>query len=298
MLLEYDSLPDEAFLKVIRMKDIRRARILTPKEVSEKGLGNRDVMLESPLGYAEYITRSDLVKYFKYPNGKRIQLIRWMKGKKYIVVADDNRLMYAMYIPAEYQVKIDRAEREVIVNKDGKSHYIVCLSDANDSIDRRYAFVLPSDIFRKMFRYANLQDVEAFINGGISSRAVKNNADKEIDFGTPAVETKAEPKVEPKVETKVERVRTEQANPADQKVVKYTAIGKITENGKVTGFVLQSLETSEVVYLDKLRTMELCRAKLVNNLGIRELNGKFYIHGVGIRIEELPDYSFQLQRNF
>lgn len=294
MLLEYDSLPDKAFLKVIRMKDIRRARILTPKEVSEKGLGNRDVMLESPLGYAEYITRSDLVKYFKYPNGKRIQLIRWMKGKRYIVVADDNRLMYAMYIPAEYQVKIDRAGRDVIVNNDGRSHYIVCLSDANGNIDRRYAFVIPSDIFRKMFRYASLHDVEAFINGGISNKVVKDNIDKEIDLGTPAVETRAEPKVE----SKVEKGHTKQANLADQRIIKYTAIGKITENGKVTGFVLQSLETGEVVYLDKFRTMELCRERLVNNLGIRELNNKFYIHGVGIRIEELPDYSFQLQRNF
>jgi len=282
MLIEYEKLPTDFFLKVLRVNDLRRAKVLTLKEIKEKGLDDKDVILESPLGYIEYITRKELVENFKYPDGKPIRLLRWVRGKKYIVTTEDNTLMYALYVPKKVKIKLDGE----LVN--GGENYIVCLSNESGEIEKTYKFVVPRDIFKKMFKYSDLTELHRFIKEG-----VKNKNIQQIDFGENISSVKpVMSEIKEQAVSKIEKQRNKQEKP--QKILnikEYRAIGKIINENEVIGFVLEHTESGEIIKTNKVETMELCLKKKIKNLGARELNGKLYLHGVGLKIKDLPALS-------
>lgn len=289
MEISYDKIPDRAFLRVIMVRDIRRARVMAQVEAATKGLLDRDIALESPLGFVEYISRAELLQRYRYPNGRKINLIRWRRGQKYIIVAGSNALMYSIYIPEKFRVRISRPKQDLVVNDNGKSHYIVCMADASGNIDRGRVFVISSSLFKKIFRYYSSADVVEFI---------KNHGrieDEQIDFGYTTkqnIKNTAGSKVaqyDKNSGTEVKSMNTDE-QPKEPIKIKYTAVGKVVDNGKVVGFVLRD-SYGTVYTMDKLQTMELCRNKMVDNLGVRELNGKWYIYGIGIRIEQLPEIN-------
>lgn len=289
MEIRYDTIPDRAFLRVIMVRDVRRARVLAQAEAAAKGLLDRDIALESPLGFIEYVSRVELLQRYRYPNGRKIHLIRWRRGHKYIIAASSNVLMYSIYVPERFRVRISKPKQDMVVNDNGKSHYIVCMADASGNIDRGHVFVISSSLFKKMFRYYSSADVMEFI---------KNHGrveDEQIDFGDTTkqyIKSTAGSKAAQygnNSSTEAKSINTIEQSKEPVKI-KYTAVGKVVDNGKVVGFALK--DTYGTVYImDKLQTMELCRNKMVDNLGIRELNGKWYIYGIGIRIEQLPEVN-------
>lgn len=289
MEVSYDTIPNRAFLRVIMVRDIRRARVLTHVEAAKKGLLDHDIALESPLGFVEYISRAELLQRYRYSDGRKIHLIRWRRGQKYIIVASSNVLMYSIYIPERFKVRIYKPKQDIVVNDNGKSHYIVCMADASGNIDRERVFVISSSLFKKMFRYYSSADVVEFI---------KNHGrieDEQIDFGYTTkqnIKNTAGSKVvqyDNNSGTEVKSINTDEKLKEPIKI-KYTAVGKVVDGGKVVGFTLRD-SYGAVYTMDKLQTMELCRNKMVDNLGIRELNGKWYIHGIGIKIEQLPEIN-------
>lgn len=289
MEVSYDTIPNRAFLRVIMVRDIRRARVLTHVEAATKGLLDHDIALESPLGFVEYISRAELLQRYRYSDGRKIHLIRWRRGQKYIIVAGSNVLMYSIYIPERFKVRIYKPKQDIVVNDNGKSHYIVCMADDSGNIDRERVLAISSSLFKKMFRYYSSADVVEFIksHGRIE--------DEQIDFGYTTkqnIENTAGSKVvqyDNNSGTKVKSINTDEKLKEPIKI-KYTAVGKVVDNGKVVGFALRD-SYGAVYTMDKLQTMELCRNRMVDNLGIRELNGKWYIHGIGIRIEQLPEIN-------
>lgn len=216
---------------------------------------------------------------FKHPDGKPIRLLRWAREEKYIVTAEDNTLMYALYVPKRVKVKLDGE----LIN--GGENYIVCLSDEGGEIEKTYKFVVPREIFKKMFKYSDLTGLHRFIKEG-----TKNKNIQQIDFGENISGVKlAVGEIKERAVSKIERQRDKQVKPQKTLNIKeYRAVGRIIDENEVVGFVLEHIGSGEIIKTNKVETMELCLKKKVKNLGARELNGKLYLHGVGLKIKDLP----------
>ncbi len=233
--IQYHSIPDKMFIKAVKVRDIRRARVLTRAEKAKLKPGSPDISLESPLGFVEIVSRETFTQKYKYINGKSISLTGWRDRYKYMVISNDNTPAYAMYIPPKYTLTVQSNGRAVKVNKKikPKGDYIVCGSNPDGSINRNMVFVISYTMFKKMFK----------IITGVTPR--NKVSEKKIAGSSGNIKN-------------IERKELE--NNVAQIVKGYTAIGKLIRNNKIVGFRVKSVDGQEI-FLDKQQLMTLCREK-------------------------------------
>jgi len=267
LVVSLQKVPDNLFYKVTMVRDIRQAIMLNKNQVKR---GEPDVVLVSPLGHQERITRNDLLKRFITPDGKRIKIGYWRYGRRYLVIENCDYKMGAFKVP--------RSSKFKITLPDGKSvnhgNYLVCPMTKEGDILKNRAIIVKPEVFNRMFRI----DKKPSLRDNLFKQAILK---KEV--GHTGVKSVINQAVNNNVEIK-------KANNIgkNETVAKFEAIKRIVrpDNGKIVGFVITDGKESR--NLTVLQVMDLCRHKKIRNLTIVEANGKEFLRGVGIRIENLP----------
>ncbi len=273
--INYKDIPNNLFLKAIKVRDIRKARVLTRKEKQKMPSGIPDIVIESPLGFEDTITRNELTKRYKYLDQSNIGLAGWKDSKKYLVVCEDNTPVYVMHIPSNYKTEIVVNGKVIKVNSTNKirGDYIICAAKEDGSIDRSITFAVTNTMFRKMFKiieklqttHRQTESNQKYVNTSIQDKHKTTSN----EYNKP---------VTPRQDQRENRVM-------------FTATHRILMNGKLVGFIIRENLVGKFMQINKAQLMEMCRHKKITNIGIKELNGKEYIHGIGLKIEELPIYE-------
>jgi len=246
--IHYEKIYNEMFSPVLKVRDIRLARIMTRKEKAQLPPGSADVILKSYFGDIITLDRNTFIDRYRHLNGDMINLSGWKSIHTYLVIAPDNARAYAMYIPSKYGLKV-KSRYKLRVHR---GSYIICPTNPDGSINRYQFYVLASDVYRKMFtpptnKLAHLRDILNNKTAAINkSRNIRANTRKE-----------------------------------------YIATGRLMRQGKLVGFVVQH-KSGETININKNRLMELCREKKIQNICLKVQDGKEVIRGVGIRISDLP----------
>lgn len=300
--MEYSGIPDKAFIKVIRKRDIVKARPLNREEKKAGDRGGPDIILIGPTGDRRLITRRELLKNYTYINGKKINIRAWTSKKTYLIGRMDNTEAYALGIPSNWRLNLETKRQ----SRGGKD-YLICLAGQDGVINRSEVGVIQSSLFRKMYHIPENEVITRNIGKGNKlftgkSKGLNNNKDrigikKEVKY-----EQSSEHKNDP-FKQLVDEMQSEGLN--EQKKLndsaikkntverkKYTAKGRLMSNGMLVGFIIEN-SAGEVTEITKQDMIKLCKSKLVDNivLGKKEANGVYYLRGNGIRIEMLEPYE-------
>lgn len=177
-----ESIPDLLFLPVNLVRDIRKAKILLEEQ---REPGKPDIIIESPLGFTEQVTRDQLVKRFTHANGSKIRLGSWKKGLPYMIMTLVQEQMYGIFIPSQYPMDIAIAGETFRINRDdsGTGTYVICRPDEAGDIQKDDAWVISPRCFRKMFSMSgsiqsNADQCEE-LQRKIASRLRRGNDDTE-----------------------------------------------------------------------------------------------------------------------
>ena len=250
MVVPFNKIPNNLFCNVRKVRDIRQASFIDRKQVKN---GEPDIVLVSPLGFKDRVSRRYLVENYCMTDGKKIKLFNMRYKRKYIVITNDNTPMFAFKVPNSKRFKIS-VENKVV--RDGL--YILCLCAKNGVIDKRKAMVVSENLFNKMFvieKKPNLKSIRVGVSTEGLDNKVDNNSSKSNDSRGLVV---------------IKRI----IRPDNRKI-----IGFVVSNGKVA----KNCNVGQV--------MDMCRLKQIKNLTIVSDGGKEYLRGVGIRIENLPSIT-------
>jgi len=143
MVVTIQKVPDALFSTVTMVRDIRKAMILDRKQV---GRGEPDVVLVSPLGIKEKVTRESLLKNYVEPNGRKIKISRWRYNTGYLVVANTQQQMALLKVPKKSKTTFELPNKKVA--KAGE--YILCPLQ-NGAVVKQRASTIEKSIFNKMF---------------------------------------------------------------------------------------------------------------------------------------------------
>ena len=276
--MEYNKIPNSLFKEVVKVRDIRKARVLSKDEKNALENGSPDISLSSPLGFTDIVPRDFFIKTYKYPDGNKIKLSGWKSKYSYIVTAEENTYAYAFQLPSTHTMEIVRDGKKIQANKKSRGKrpgdFIVCTSLKDGSIDRSKAFVINYMIFRKMFKV--LKDTEVLEARPKHQVIVSSGkvAGKEL--------------IDKIIKNTPMDIITDIPDRANETQEKFKAIGKIERDKKTIGFILQD-SLGNTVSIEKSQLMDLCRTKSISNIALSKTEeGKDYIHGVGMKISELP----------
>lgn len=271
--LEFDRIPNKALMPVIRKRDIMKARILARKEKERLQPGSPDVLLVSPLGYRQMLSRREFIREYKHINGRRIQLAGWKGGREYFVMKDDNTPAVALFIPRNCNLSV-RGKKVT-----GGS-YVVCFRGEQGGIDRNRPYFISRALFRKMFTVLPNEIIE------------RNKGKGAKDFRASRAKTKgrqAEPVARPKVLRNTESRQPVISRNTKEVDNRFEAIGRIVNSqDKIIGFLIRD-PNGMSRQVTKREMVALCERELVKNIIVatREADGVKYLRGNGIRIGEL-----------
>lgn len=74
--------------------------------------------------------------------------------------------------------------------------------------------------------------------------------------------------------------------------IKYSIKAKLLRNEVLVGFVLE-IQNNRTVKISLQKAMELADNNKLSNVGIRRLNGKPYLYGIGIKLSELEEIHLE-----
>lgn len=189
-IIEYNKIPDLLFLPAVMCRDIRLAHVIP---INDRKDGEPDVVIKSPVsGLDETVFRRGFITKYRYVDGKKISLAAWRRNYTALVMAECQELMYAMYIPPDFQLRVESDTEPIIIEATNKGLFLICDSTTNGKINRDSPRVVIPRYFRKMFimqgsikkNIANCVEIQAYLN---EKHGIMNGQGEEqtsqMDFG-------------------------------------------------------------------------------------------------------------------
>lgn len=272
MVIDLNKVPDNFFLPAYMIRDIRKASIL-PKGKRESG--KPDIVLQSPLGITEVVSRRDLVTKFRYLNGRRIHLGAWRNNKANLVIlaGSPNKQYYVLKIPKSKIVKVnDKVVRE-------KEVYIVCEGIEGD-LQRESVYIVSPKMFCKMFK---MQGSIHHLNNN-TSITPKVNINSKVENNTAEVDSQSS-RVDNKIKVNIYKNKAD-VYAENNKTEKYSAVAKIMRDKQLIGFVIS--KDGNNINVDIQTMKSLVSEGKVEHVALRRVDGKTHLYGVGIKLSELP----------
>ena len=169
-IIEYNKIPDLLFLPAIMCRDIRLAHVIP---INDRKDGEPDVVIKSPVsGLDETVFRRGFITKYKYVNGRKISLAAWRRNYTALVMAECQELMYAMYIPPNFQLRVEEGAEPIIIETTNKGLFLLCDSTTNGKINRDSPRIVVPRYFRKMFimqgsikkNIADCTEIQTYLN--------------------------------------------------------------------------------------------------------------------------------------
>ena len=281
--------------------------------VRERARDNNIVRLNSLLGNTQTITMKQLVDHYIYLNNRGITAFSLRNGKDTLVRRKqaEERTAKFIFVPTKALIKHNDTEIEIT-----EGSYIV-LIDNNIR-------VLSPKVFRKTFRV-----LEDYRNKSPYNRTSPEETHKYTNNSSDTSDTFSSKSILDLINRANERVAEKpnnnysslsdkptniQNNGSNRPVERlnhksntichldnkngleeqiegkskgYTLIGNIVSGGRKVGHILESNEGR--IEVDRVQFIRLLRDKQIENVGLRLRNGKYYMHGIGCKLEDIPD---------
>lgn len=257
MVVQLNKIPNSLLYNVTMVKDIRQASFINRNQLKR---GEPDVMVVSPLGLKNKISRRDLTKGYTLPSGKKVRVLYWKYNHKYIVVAKGNTKMYALRIPKNTKIKFVTNDKKDL----GNGIYVLFPIGSNGEVVRNNPIRMSDAMFNRMFQINSKPSIE-------KQRIVGQDSNKTDGSNTETGSTNSYVK-----------------NNTD---MMYKVVKRIirASNGKIAGFVVSNGKITRNFSVSNV--MDMCRRNKIQNITIVDRDGKEYLRGVGIRISNLPSIS-------
>lgn len=277
--VRFADIPDKAFVKVHKKREIVRVRLLTPKEKHSMPRGSFDVLMQSATGDKKLVDRNVVLSAYRYPNGKSIDMHDWSNKKSYVLMRNTNQPALGMLIPSDMIVDLNGRT----TNQNSKT-YIVGEIDSTGNINRSTVRVISGELFRKMFTVDPSDIIDKY-------RQVKKSASVGV---TVAAEKSDRSAVRcttgNAVGNQATQVNKQPVAAEPSKSITYNAIARLlNSDNQLVGFKIQGNHgsISLVTMKDMLR---LCQSNYVSNVMIvnDDKGNPRYLRGNGIKISDLP----------
>lgn len=305
--IDLNNYTGNAFIDVIKVKDIAQVRILGRNEAKNLPSGSPDVALVSLSGETRYISRQELVNNYEYLSGKKV-VIPYMKNNvKYLVVGRCNIPFVAMLLPANMNAILKGKQIP-------PGTYIVAPKNSDGSIDYAGLTAITRKMFRKMFKVPNQEVIARNMgrNNKVSQRVIskKSRRQKFMEPGRdtanimgnrnvfsgdmPLADMAANiDNINDATDVLTRNATSAEAPRANtqRKQYPYTAVGAIyDQSNNIVAYKIQ--DTKGIVKdLGKNQVLAMCDKQLINNLEIVKPDmGTPYLRGRGISLQQLPRY--------
>lgn len=312
MQIELREIPRRMLYEVTRVRQVVRFRMLTDAEqVAYKCDVYTDIAILDVSGrrILKFISRKELVRDYRTALGKKIRLIGLHYRKTYLAVQEDNRTLYATKVKGNHVVTV----RGRAVPRDT----LIVFSLAGDAIDygslEFYTGRTGEMLFKKQYHIVGrVRGAEAMRSG----KPVKPTPSV-TPTGAPVISvyTGERGEIDEIRALQEERSRVESAkvwSPTDSKeedelkTAPYVVMYKLLRGGKsLVGFIVRDTRLNpdessltlgkgdKPVNLSMAK--ELCISKQIRNMtiGVRKENNKVFFRGVGIRLENVPQFPVE-----
>lgn len=277
--VDFNKISDNAFIKAVKTREIMRARLLTKIEKTKINRGGPDVYCQSLNGALGLLTRTDIMRNYKYLNGKKVRVLNWYASDEYFIARPDNIDVMAVKVPKAINIRVK--DKVTNTKKSSTGDYIVCAVNEDGSINRESAFIVTSDVFKKMFY--------------ISPSALKDRRSG-LSVVTPRVINKQTYDLNSTNNIKIETVSNKNENNMSAmgnigatKSNKYIAVAQIhNDYGQRVGFMIQS-SSGATKEITKQVMINLCNSNKVSNIElVNNGDNNIYLRGNGVKIEDLP----------
>lgn len=303
--LYIESIPERAFIPVIRKVNILKAQI-----DSQGGIKN-DIRIQSPMGDSTNIQRKELLKNYKYLQNKKINLHGWKKEKVYTVFQRDNSQLFAMQVPINLRASVNGNIANRGNNKVGD--YIVCYGGADGKVDKRTASLMQAKMFHKMFSIPEHEVIQrnkgkrnkyfkpqrkfivqpqngnrAVLNPTIKRQSLKEPYTKsQVHLEKPNVPQPTNPAYKVNTAT-LPGVNKSIARPLDTpKKNNIRTVGKLLRGQTLVGFAIQNGKSIKKLNKEQMKAL-IANGTVTDIMVQKNSYGVEYFRGNGIQIENLP----------
>ncbi len=278
--------------------------------VRERARDNNIVRLNSLYGSIENITINDLIDQYTYLNNKKISAFSLRNGKDTLVKRRqaEERTAKFIFVPTKALIKYGDTEREIT-----EGSYIVV-------IDNNIRVLSPK-VFRKTFRvledYRNKppynrtspEETHKYTNNSSDTFSNKsildlinranervaekpNNNYSSLSDKPTNIQNNGSNRPTEKLNHKSNTIcHLDNKNGLEEQIEGkskgYRLIGNIICGGRKVGHILEGSKGR--VEVDRVQFIRLLRDKQIENVGLRLRNGKYYMHGIGCKLEDIPD---------
>lgn len=240
-----------------------------------KALINKDsntVTISDLFGNQEDITRLEFISTYTDLLGKKLKILKLRSDTEYYVLKWEEHSLYALYIPTHLKFKVPTHKGEVTINglPTSKGSYIVC-QDLDGKINRKSVGILDKVVLRGFYKIA--------------------------PTSKPIFRAKPTPKPKPTHSSTLSSNSTSAYQPSTKPVqssnlkATYVVTHRVINDNKLVGFEIQEKRTGNFRMVSLVELMKLCLSDdyIVDNVGVRTVNGKRHLYGLkGTHIQELP----------
>lgn len=303
------EIPDRAFIDVVRVREIVKARVLGRKEVSDP---NMSIEITSMLGEKDLISRDTVIDSFTYLSGKSVQMRGLRQGKSYLLIRDDNTPMKMMGIPVNCVIALGAKN-----NISGKSGvYLLYGADQDGSVDKSQVYITSSELFKKQFKVLPNEAIDNAIGKGHKqftlpqhkaaqsrAKATTKTSSSSGSSGSSGLDTHGIGSMlsgaisslmgaQSKFGTQVARpapVHVEEHTEPRMTapvVEKYTVVATVNSEGTRVGFYVALHGTEKIVSTAEL--VGMCTQGIVSNVTLVTKDGSRYLRGIGFQLASLP----------
>lgn len=308
MQIELREIPKRMLYEVTRVRQVVRFRMLTDAEqIAYKCDVYTDIAILDVSGrrILKFISRKELVRDYRTALGKKIRLIGLHYRKTYLAVQEDNRTLYATKVKGNHVLAV----RGRAVPRDT----LIVFSMAGDAIDygslEFYTGRTGEMLFKKQYH------VVGRMKGAVNNTVPSTQSVKPAVSPVISVYTGEHEELDAIRALQEERKRVESAkvwSPTDSreedelKTAPYVVVYKLLRGGKsLVGFIVRDTRLNpdessltlgkgdKPVNLSMAK--ELCISKQIRNMtiGVRKENNKVFFRGVGIRLENVPQFPVE-----
>lgn len=308
MQIELREIPKRMLYEVTRVRQVVRFRMLTDAEqIAYKCDVYTDIAILDVSGrrILKFISRKELVRDYRTALGKKIRLIGLHYRKSYLAVQEDNRTLYATKVKGNHTLTV----RGRAVPRDT----LIVFSLAGDAIDYNslefYTGRTGEMLFKKQYH------VVGRMKGAVNNTVPSTQSVKPAVSPVISVYTGERGELDEIRALQEERSRVEGAkvwSPTDSreedelKTAPYVVVYKLLRGGKsLVGFIVRDTRINpdessltlgkgdKPVNLGMAK--ELCISKQIRNMtiGVRKENNKVFFRGVGIRLENVPQFPVE-----
>lgn len=278
--INVSDIPVELMCEATKVADVHQIMILDRRK-NKIGRGEPDVAVVSPLGRKEMMSRDEVVKTFVTMRGKKLKLSSLRYETKYTVMKLEKVGVYAFRVPRSKSIEVITPDGNIARG----GGFLVSVVDENNDVDMGNANWIDSKFFRKMFRIEKIPEMSRIIKDLGREVTAKKNVRDNIKIKSDEHEGKNDKSID------VEKVNDKNVGGEASKNLdnnKVTIVARIVKfgNNETIGFVVRFYGKEERMTIAKVK--KLCSMKAVENMKLVERDGRNFLAGVGMKIEDLP----------